>query len=58
MDFFTKYKDLFEVPQVRVRVTQGLSVPTSRLRLENDLFIDKPYIATYSQEYSLNSKLR
>jgi hypothetical protein len=58
MQFFTKYKDLFEIPQVRVGLIQGLSMPASRLQLDNSLFIDKPYINTYTQEYTLNSKLR
>jgi len=33
-------------------------MPASRLQLDNSLFIDKPYVNTYTQEYTLNSKLR
>ena len=33
-------------------------MPTSRLHLDNELFIEKTYLNTKSQEYSLNSKLR
>ena len=41
-----------------MKILQGLGVPSSKLQLDNELFIEKTYMPTKTQEYSLNGKLR
>lgn len=59
MNFFNQYKDLFQVGNVQIYLINQTSLGRGqRLRLDNDLFIDRPYVPAYSKEYELDSKLR
>ena len=58
MNFFNKYRNLFGIDEVLHHLMQRTPIPRSRLSINNNLFIDKPFIPTYTESYSINSKLK